>query len=199
MSKVIGVTGGIASGKSTISDMIKNLGFTVVDADLAARVVVEPGQSAYNEVVDAFGNDILNEDGAINRAKLGTIIFNNEEKRMKLNAIVHPAIRTYMNVQKEEAFERGEKVVFMDVPLLFESKLTKTVDVSLLVYVDDEVQLKRLMERNNFTEEEAIARIRSQMPLSEKRALADEIIDNNGSIGDSRRQLMLILDKWNVL
>lgn len=199
MSKVIGVTGGIASGKSTISNIIKNLGFTVVDADLAARVVVEPGQSAYNEVVATFGSDILNQDGSINRAQLGAIIFNNEEKRLKLNEIVHPAIRAYMNSQKEEAFARGEKVVFMDIPLLFESKLTNTVDVSLLVYVDDEVQLKRLMERNNLSEEEALARIRSQMPLSEKRALADEMIDNNGSIEDSRRQLMLILDKWNVL
>jgi len=199
MSKVIGVTGGIASGKSTISNMIKNLGFTVVDADLAARVVVEPGQSAYNEVVAAFGSSILNQDGSINRAQLGAIIFNNEEKRLKLNAIVHPAIRAYMNSQKEEAFARGEKVVFMDIPLLFESKLTNTVDVSLLVYVDDEVQLKRLMERNNLSEEEALARIRSQMPISEKRALADETIDNNGAIEDSLRQLMRILDKWNVL
>ena len=199
MKKVIGVTGGIASGKSTISTMIKELGFTVVDADLAARAVVEPGEPAYNEVVATFGKEILHEDGFINRGLLGKIIFHDQEKRLQLNAIVHPAIRTYTQRQKEEAFARGENVVFMDVPLLFEGKLTNTVDVSLLVYVDAEIQLQRLMERNGLSEEEALARIHSQMPLAEKRALADEIINNNGTIEESRLQLMKILQKWNVV
>lgn len=199
MKKVIGVTGGIASGKSTISTMIKELGFTVVDADLAARAVVEPGEPAYNEVVATFGKEILHEDGSINRGLLGKIIFHDKEKRLQLNEIVHPAIRAYTQRQKEEAFARGEHVVFMDVPLLFEGKLTNTVDVSLLVYVDDETQLQRLMERNGLSKEEALARIHSQMPLTEKRALADEIINNNGTIEESRRQLMKILQKWNVV
>ena len=199
MKKVIGVTGGIASGKSTISTMIKELGFTVVDADLAARAVVEPGEPAYNEVVATFGKEILHEDGSINRGLLGKIIFHDKEKRLQLNAIVHPAIRAYTQRQKEEAFARGEHVVFMDVPLLFEGKLTNTVDVSLLVYVDDEIQLQRLMERNGLSKEEALARIHSQMPLAEKRALADEIINNNGTIEESRQQLMKILQKWNVV
>ena len=199
MKKVIGVTGGIASGKSTISTMIKELGFTVVDADLAARAVVEPGEPAYNEVVATFGKEILHEDGSINRGLLGKIIFHDKEKRLQLNAIVHPAIRAYTQRQKEEAFARGEHVVFMDVPLLFEGKLTNTVDVSLLVYVDDEIQLQRLMERNGLAKEEALARIHSQMPLAEKRALADEIINNNGTIEESRQQLMKILQKWNVV
>ncbi len=199
MKKVIGVTGGIASGKSTISTMIKELGFTVVDADLAARAVVEPGEPAYNEVVATFGKEILHEDGSINRGLLGKIIFHDQEKRLQLNAIVHPAIRIYTQRQKEEAFARGENVVFMDVPLLFEGKLTNTVDVSLLVYVDAEIQLQRLMERNGLSEEEALARIHSQMPLAEKRALADEIINNNGTIEESRLQLMKILQKWNVV
>lgn len=199
MKKVIGITGGIASGKSTVSKMITDLGFTVIDADIAARKVVEPGENALKQVVKAFGTEILNVDETLNREKLGSIIFNNEEKRLVLNNIIHPAIRKYMNDRQEEAFTRGEEIVFMDIPLLFESKQTNIVDKTLLVFVDDHVQLKRLMDRNGLSKEEAVARIQSQMPLKKKKELADEVIDNNGSIETTREQLDHILKKWKVL
>jgi dephospho-CoA kinase len=199
MGQVIGITGGIASGKSSVSRFInEELGYTIIDADIAARVAVEPGQKAYNLIVESFGREILHEDETIDRAKLGAVIFHNEEKRLKLNSIVHPAVRNWMIAQKDRAFEQGESTVFMDIPLLFESKLTHMVDKTILVYVDPEVQLKRLMERNQLSETEAAARIASQMPLSEKRTLADAVIDNNGDLEDTKHQIRAVLDTWNI-
>ncbi|WP_019242877.1 MULTISPECIES: dephospho-CoA kinase [Bacillus] len=198
MRKIVGITGGIASGKSTVSNMIKGLGFTVVDADQAARDVVEPGKEALLEVVAAFGKEILNNDGTLNRAKLGSIIFNDDEKRLQLNAIMHPAIRKHMDEQKEAAFANGEEVVFMDIPLLFEGKTDDTVDVTLLVYVDADVQLRRLMDRNQFSHDEALARINSQLPLAKKKELADEVINNNGTLQETKEQLLTILNKWHI-
>ena len=198
MQMVIGITGGIASGKSTVSPFISSLGCTVVDADVASRKVMEPGEEAYQQVKDAFGESVFKEDGNLNRETLGAIIFHNKEKRQLLNSIVHPAVRKWMNTQQEEAFARGEEVVFVDIPLLFESKLTSTVNRTLLVYVDDDVQLARLMERNDFSKEEALARIQSQMPLVEKKKLADEVINNNGTIEDTKKQLLDILRKWHI-
>lgn len=198
MKKIIGVTGGIASGKSTVSSMISGMGYTVVDADVAARKVVEPGQDAFKKVVDHFGADILQSDGTIDRAKLGGIIFHDEQERLILNRIVHPAVRLYMNEERDAAFARGEAVVFMDIPLLFESKLQGTVDLSILVYVDRDVQLQRLMDRNGLSETEANARIESQMPLADKKEKADAVIDNNGTIEETKHQLNALLNQWGI-
>jgi len=197
MSLIIGLTGGIASGKSTISNMLKEKGIPVIDADVEARLAVEIGEPAYEEIVSYFGTEILNKDHTIDRAKLGTIIFNNEEKRLKLNSIVHPAVRKRMNEKKEREIEKGSNNIVLDIPLLFESQLTYMVDKVLLVYVSEEVQLQRLMNRNQLTEEEANARILSQMPLKDKLQLADAVIDNNGTIQQSEEQLNHILFKWN--
>ncbi|MFJ7991010.1 dephospho-CoA kinase [Peribacillus frigoritolerans] len=199
MGQIIGITGGIASGKSTVSLYLQELGFTIVDADLASRAVVEPGEEAYHQVVKAFGEDILLTDGNIDRVKLGTIIFNDQEKRLLLNGIVHPAVRNWMRVKTEAALSSGEETVFMDIPLLFESKLTFMVDKTLLIYVDEQVQLERLMNRNGLSETEALARINSQMPLADKKALADAVIDNNGDINEAKRQLKAILSEWYVI
>lgn len=196
MTLVIGLTGGIASGKSTVANMLKELGITVIDADVEARLAVEPGEMAYNKIVEHFGKSILLEDGTINRAKLGEIIFNDKEKRMVLNEIVHPAVRERMNEKKEAALKQNESIVIMDIPLLFESKLTEQVERSLLIYVDEATQLKRLMERNKYTENEAMARIQSQMPLKEKKVLADYLIDNSGTLEQTRTQLSGILREW---
>lgn len=196
MALIIGLTGGIASGKSTVSNMIKNLGITVIDADIEARLAVEIGEEAYHKIVTHFGQSVLLEDGAINRAKLGEIIFNNEQERMVLNGIVHPAVRKRMAEKQEAAISRGESLIVMDIPLLFESKLTNIVDRILLVYVDEEIQLQRLMERNQYTKEEALSRMRSQMSLSEKKALADAVIDNNGSLEKTQWQLYNVLEEW---
>lgn len=168
MALVIGLTGGIASGKSTVSNMIKDLGITVIDADVEARLAVEKGKKAYHEIISHFGPEILQSDGTIDRGKLGSIVFHDSEKRLLLNSIVHPAVREQMLTKKIDAEARGEHLIVLDIPLLFESKLTYMVDKTLLVYVDEETQLRRLMERNNFTEQEAKARINSQMPLKEK-------------------------------
>ncbi|MGM1032490.1 MAG: dephospho-CoA kinase [Bacillota bacterium] len=199
MGQIIGITGGIASGKSTVSLYLQELGFTIVDADLASRAVVEPGEEAYHQVVKAFGEDILLADGNIDRVKLGSIIFNDQEKRLLLNGIVHPAVRNWMRVKTEAALASGEETVFMDIPLLFESKLTFMVDKTLLIYVDEQVQLERLMNRNGLSETEALARINSQMPLADKKALADAVIDNNGHINETKRQVKAILSEWYVI
>ncbi|MBT2648203.1 dephospho-CoA kinase [Bacillus sp. ISL-34] len=199
MGQIIGITGGIASGKSSVSLYLQELGFTIVDADLASRAVVEPGEEAYHQVVKAFGEDILLTDGNIDRVKLGSIIFNDQEKRLLLNSIVHPAVRNWMRLKTEAALSSGEETVFMDIPLLFESKLTFMVDKTLLIYVDEQVQLQRLMNRNGLSETEALARINSQMPLADKKALADAVIDNNGDINETKRQVKSILSEWYVI
>ncbi|MBT2692851.1 dephospho-CoA kinase [Bacillus sp. ISL-55] len=199
MSLVIGLTGGIASGKSTISAMFTDIGITVIDADIEARLAVEPGEKAYNDIVSHFGQGILGDDGLINRPKLGEIIFNNEEKRLLLNSIVHPAVRERMAEKRAKAEEANEKAVVLDIPLLFESKLTGLVEKIIVVYVDEQTQLERLMKRNGFSEEEASSRINSQMPLKDKVRLADAVIDNSGSVVQSKQQLMEILIKWEIL
>lgn len=199
MSLVIGLTGGIASGKSTVSAMFTDMGITVIDADIEARLAVEPGEKAYNDIVSHFGTEILEESGAINRQKLGAIIFNNEEKRLLLNSIVHPAVRERMAQKREKAEAADEKAIVMDIPLLFESKLTGLVEKTIVVYVDEYTQLARLMDRNGFSEAEAQSRINSQMPLQDKVELADAVINNNGSIEKSRQQLLDILNKWGIV
>lgn len=186
---IIGLTGGIASGKSTVSRLLKEKGFTVIDADIAARAVVTPGQPALLQIVEVFGKDVLAEDGTLNREKLGSIIFHNESKRQRLNDIVHPAIRAWMLSEKDKAIEAGQETIIFDIPLLFESKLTWIADRTLLIYVEPHIQLKRLMERNGYTEQEAAARIQSQMPINEKKTLADDIIDNSGTIEKTIEQL----------
>lgn len=199
MTVVIGLTGGIASGKSTVSKMFQGFHIPVIDADIIAREVVEPGKEAYNDIVKAFGKEVLEENGELNRPKLGSIVFHNEDKRLLLNNIVHPAVRKEMNAQKDRYIRENAQAVVLDIPLLFESKLTSLVDQILLVYVDNEMQMKRLMERNHFTEEEAKARITSQMPLQEKIALADKVINNNGTIEETKAQLSNILMEWNII
>ncbi|MFF2285964.1 dephospho-CoA kinase [Peribacillus butanolivorans] len=199
MGQIIGITGGIASGKSSVSLYIQELGFTIVDADLASRAVVEPGEEAYHQVVKAFGEDILLMDGNIDRVKLGSIIFHDQEKRLLLNSIVHPAVRNWMRLKTEKALAAGEETVFMDIPLLFESKLTFMVEKTLLVYVDERVQLERLMNRNGLSETDALARIHSQMPLADKKVLADAVIDNNGNLEETKKQVKTVLGNWDVV
>lgn len=199
MAAIIGLTGGIASGKSTVSTMLNEKGYTIIDADLAARMVVEVGQPAYLAIVEEFGDSILHEnDSSINREKLGQIIFNSEVKRKKLNSIVHPAVRGMMLQHKDEAIAAGKHTIFLDIPLLFESDLTWMVERTLLVYVNEETQLSRLMERNHFNREDAEARIASQFPLKDKINLADAVIDNNGSLQETKEQLEALLAEWDL-
>lgn len=198
MSLTIGLTGGIASGKSTVSKMLTEMGMTVIDADIEARLAVEKGEKAYNDIVDYFGEEVLQEDGSLNREKLGAIVFHDEAKRMALNSFVHPAVRGRMLAKKEKAEQGGEKAIILDIPLLIESKLQFMSDKILLVFVDEETQLKRLMQRNSLSEKEAQARIKSQMPLKDKVEYADEVINNNGTIEETEQQLKQILTRWGI-
>jgi len=195
---IIGLTGSIASGKSTISAMFKEKGYPIIDADLVARLVVEPGTSTLSEIERVFGNQVMNKDGTLNREALGQLIFHEPAKRKQLNDLMHPAIRAEMIRQRDELFERGEETLIMDIPLLFESHLQHFVDKILVVSVTEEMQLQRLMQRNSLSEEEAMARIRSQLPISEKEKGADAVIYNNGSIEQSKVQLERILVEWDV-
>lgn len=195
---IIGLTGSIASGKSTISAMLKEKGYPIIDADLVARVVVEPGTVTLSDIECIFGKEVMNEDGTLNREALGQLIFHDPAKRKQLNDLMHPAIRAEMLRQRDELFESGEETLIMDIPLLFESRLQHFVDKILVVSVKEETQLQRLMQRNSLSEEEAKARIQSQLPLSEKEKGADAVIYNNGSIEQSKVQLERILAEWDV-
>ncbi|SDJ65351.1 dephospho-CoA kinase [Salimicrobium halophilum] len=198
MTVVIGLTGSIATGKSTVSDMFREWEIPVIDADKLSREVVEPGEDAYNQIVDVFGSDVLLHTEEIDRKKLGKIIFSDEEKREQLNSIVHPQVRKRM-IEKREAYrEQGASAVVLDIPLLFESGLTGYVDKTMVVYVDESVQLQRLVERDESSEADALERIRSQIPISEKAKLADAVINNNGSIEETRKQLMEQLGEWGI-
>ncbi|SFJ13340.1 dephospho-CoA kinase [Halobacillus dabanensis] len=199
MTLVIGLTGSIASGKSTVAKMFREMEIPVIDADQISKDVVEPGQAAYEEIVHHFGETILQEDGRIDRKKLGQIIFADEEQRNQLNSIVHPRVRQEMINRREYYKQKQYAAVVLDIPLLYESNLTDYVEKTLVVYVDENTQLERLMERDQSGEEDAKDRIQSQMPLNKKAGLADAVINNNGSIEESYRQLKDILHDWNIV
>ena len=198
MGKIIGVTGGIASGKSSVSKWLVSKGYPVIDADVAARKVVEPGMPALDEIKKVFGPDICLTNGTLDRKKLGAIVFSDSEKRLMLNRIVHPAVRKWMTEETEKAIQRGATLIFMDIPLLFESNLTHMVEKVILVYVNPEVQLKRLMDRDHYTEEEALARIKAQMPIEDKKELADYIVDNNGEFTRTEEQLIKLIQQLDI-
>lgn len=196
---IIGLTGSIATGKSTVAEMIKEIGLPIVDADMVARQVVEPGTPTLAKIVEHFGEQALLEDGTMNRAYIGQIIFHNPDERGALNAIIHPAIRGEMLRQRDELVANGAQHVVMDIPLLFESNLLHYGDKILVVSVHPDIQLARLMTRNELSEEEARARIATQIPIAEKEQKADAVVYNNGTIEETRLQLEKILRKWSVL
>lgn len=198
MALVIGLTGSIGTGKSLIASKLQESGIPVVDADKIARLVVEKGERAYEKIVETFGTKVLHEDGTLNRQALGSIVFQDEAKRKQLNDITHPEIRIEMLRQRDEWIEKGHDCVVLDIPLLYESKLVHFVDKVIVVYVDEDVQLERILSRDHITKEEALARIRSQIPVAEKAKMADAVIDNNGSKDASYVQLFDILEKWGV-
>ncbi len=196
---IIGLTGSIASGKSTVAKMMTALGLPIVDADVVARDVVKPGTETLALIVQNFGENILLDDGNLNRPKLGDIIFHEPAKRKILNDIMHPAIRQEMLTQRDAYLEAGQKHVVMDIPLLFESKLQHFVERILVVSVSEEVQLRRLMERNQLSKDDALARMHSQLPMSVKEKSAHAVIYNNENIQQTEEQLIKILTHWGVL
>lgn len=186
----IGLTGGIASGKSTVSRMLKERGALIVDADQISREIVMPGSPVLQQIAEAFGSDILQGDGTLDRKRLGAIIFADDDKRRTLNAIMHPPIRAHMMQQMNE-YETAypQRLVVADIPLLYESNLQHMFEEVVVVYVPETVQIKRLMQRDGISEEHAKERIASQMPLSDKRERADVVIDNSRSLEDTEKQV----------
>ncbi|MEP7105857.1 MAG: dephospho-CoA kinase [Chloroflexota bacterium] len=189
--RLIGLTGGIGSGKSTVSEMLRELGATVVDADEGARAVVEPGTEGLRAVVAEFGDQVLTPAGGLDRAALADIVFRDPERRARLNAITHPLVGAWMMQRTAEAADRGATMVVHDVPLLYENQRQGLFERVLLVYAPDEVALRRLLERG-LSEEQARARIRAQMPIDEKRRLADHVIDNSDGREETRRQVAVV-------
>ena len=203
---LIGLTGGIATGKSTVTKILTEKGYTVIDADKISREVVQQGKPAYNEIVETFGVRILLEDKSLNRRKLGRLIFNSSCIRYALNKIVHPRV---IEVIKQKILDEckdknnGERIIFLDIPLLFEVlDLLKLHDIELkeiwMVYTDKNTQLRRLMERDNINKEEAMNKINSQQTVDEKRMKSSKTLYNNGNIEELKSNLEIILSEFEV-
>lgn len=184
----IGLTGGIATGKSTVSEQLRRLGAHVIDADGIAREIVMPGQLAYQDIVECFGKDVLSDDGTLNRAWLAEQIFNDPAKRQLLNQLTHPrVIKRIETIIEALAADDYRRPVVLDIPLLIEAGMADTVDQVWLVLTDADTQLQRLMQRDDLTASEAKLRIDAQMPLAEKEEYAHRIIDNSGSLADTEQ------------
>ncbi len=186
----IGLTGGIATGKSTVSGMLSRRGALIIDIDRIAREVVEPGKPALLAIVERFGQAVLQPDGTLDRQKLGAIVFSDPSERKALEQITHPAIRAVMKERMQE-YEREypDRLTVVDVPLLYESRLESYFEKVMVVYVPRHEQKRRLMERDRLTGEEAEQRLNAQMDIEEKKRRADIVIDNSGSLEETERQL----------
>ncbi|EOD8573731.1 dephospho-CoA kinase [Staphylococcus aureus] len=194
MPKVIGLTGGIASGKSTVSELLSVFGFKVVDADKAAREAVKKGSKGLAQVREVFGDETIDENGEMNRRYMGDLVFNHPEKRLELNAIIHPIVRDIMEEEKQEYLKQGYNVI-MDIPLLFENELENTVDEVWVVYTSESIQMDRLMQRNNLSLEDAKARVYSQISIDKKSRMADHVIDNLGDKLELKQNLERLLEE----
>ncbi|MBA8633587.1 dephospho-CoA kinase [Staphylococcus aureus] len=194
MPKVIGLTGGIASGKSTVSELLSVFGFKVVDADKAAREAVKKGSKGLAQVREVFGDEAIDENGEMNRRYMGDLVFNHPEKRLELNAIIHPIVRDIMEEEKQEYLKQGYNVI-MDIPLLFENELENTVDEVWVVYTSESIQMDRLMQRNNLSLEGAKARVYSQISIDKKSRMADHVIDNLGDKLELKQNLERLLEE----
>ncbi|GAA5761063.1 dephospho-CoA kinase [Staphylococcus aureus] len=194
MPKVIGLTGGIASGKSTVSELLFVFGFKVVDADKAAREAVKKGSKGLAQVREVFGDEAIDENGEMNRRYMGDLVFNHPEKRLELNAIIHPIVRDIMEEEKQEYLKQGYNVI-MDIPLLFENELENTVDEVWVVYTSESIQMDRLMQRNNLSLEDAKARVYSQISIDKKSRMADHVIDNLGDKLELKQNLERLLEE----
>lgn len=191
---VIGLTGGIATGKSTATAFLREAGIPVIDADQVARQVVESGQPALAELAAAFGPSILQPDGSLDRKRLGDLVFADAAARSRLNAITHPHIRAAVAAEKDRLAAAGERIIVLDVPLLIESGMDRDVDRVWVVTASAPQQQRRLMERDGLSEAEATQRIQAQMPLAEKIRRADAVIDNSGSREATQTRLRYLLE-----
>jgi dephospho-CoA kinase len=189
MKPVVGLTGGIASGKTTVAQMFADLGIPVIDADELAREVVEPGTPGLQQIVEEFGEDLLDDEGRLDRKKMGDLVFRDETTRNILNAILHPRIGAAGAKRIAEYDDHEAPYVIYEAALLVETGAHKAFPVLVVVSADESVQRLRLMARDGFTVEEANARIESQLPLAHKVAFADFVVTNNGDVEGTRRQV----------
>ncbi len=198
MTLIVGLTGGIVGGKSTVALMFKDLGAEIVDADKLGHSVISPHKPAWKKIVKIFGNNILQKNLTIDREKLGKIVFANQTFLKKLNEITHPEI---INLIKEEInsiendTRNPKNILIIDAALIYEAKIDRLMDKIIVVYIDEEEQIKRLFKRNNLSRKESLQRIRSQMPMKEKVKMADYVIDNNSSLDKTREQVEKIWEE----
>ncbi len=192
----IGLTGGMGAGKSTVSAYLRVLGARVLDADVAARKAVEPGSEGLRLLVARYGTAILGPDGSLNRRALANVIFASDSERLAVNAILHPMVRTIMLQEEREIREaEPDAIVFWDVPLLIESGMHVDVDEVWLVTAEEAVRIARIVHRDGCSEQEALARIRRQMPEEEKKSYAHRILDNSGDEAALHRQVDALYDR----
>lgn len=193
---ILGLTGGIACGKTTVAAMLKRKNAAVLDADKTAKEIVQKGTDAYNEIISAFGSDIVDDNGELDRRALASLVFNNMEYKKILENIIHPRV---INKMEKEAWEikknDPEKIVVLDVPLLLEAGMQDKVDQVWVVAASEETQLKRIINRRSLTRKEALERIKTQMPIEEKVKLADVVIYNEGSFEDLEKKVQYYWDK----
>lgn len=194
MVRIIGITGGIASGKSTVTEFLRQQGYQVIDADQVVHELQEPGERLYQALLSTFGSSILQEDGRLDRPKLGAMIFGNPQLLAQSSQIQNQIIREEL-AGRRDLLAETEDIFFMDLPLLFELQYEDWSDQIWLVDVTEETQLSRLMSRNALSQEEAEKRIAAQLSLREKRKRADVLIDNNGSLEATRQQIRDALQK----
>jgi dephospho-CoA kinase len=188
---IAGLTGGIASGKSTVAGYLREAGAFIIDADGIAREVVAPGRPAWQEIRDEFGDRILKQDGTIDRAALGIIVFADARLRRRLESIIHPRVGAQIEARiRHIEQEAPDAVIILDIPLLFEAGMTQGLAQIIVVHVPEAVQLERLVARDGLSPQEARARMAAQMPLDEKAQKADIVIDNDGTPADTRRQAL---------
>ena len=189
---IVGLTGGIVGGKSTVASMFRDLGAKIIDADKLGHSVILPNKPAWKKIVKIFGKDILQNDLTVDRRKLGKIVFTNQALLKKLNEITHPEItkmiKKEINLGKNITHNQ-EKILIIDAALIYEAKIDRLMDKIIVVYIDEDEQIKRLVMRNNLSREEALQRIKSQMPMKEKVKMADYVIDNSSSLDKTKEQV----------
>lgn len=197
---LVGLTGGLATGKSSVARLFQDNGAYVIDADELARQVVQPGKPAWRDIAQTFGAKVLNPDRTLNRAALAAVIFRNEAKRRRLNAIVHPRVaREQTKLTRAIVQKDPGAIIVYDVPLLFEAGVDKRVDKIIVVTADRATQIRRLMTRNGLTRAEAVRRLRAQMPLRAKIARADEVIDGTLSFAQTKSEVERIVSQLKSL
>lgn len=194
---IYGLTGGIATGKSTVANMLQKLGAAIMDADQISRQVVEPNTIGARRIEEHFGKEFFSTEGQLRRDKLAGLIFHDSQARQQLNQLLHPLILAEIQRQSDQVQRQTKNaVIIWDIPLLLEGNLTDFVQKVIVVYVPEEVQQKRLQLRNHLNQEEAMTRIQSQLSIEKKKSLADYLIDNSGTVQQTKRQVVAL---WNHL